>query len=279
MAGEALSGGARVLNAPRRPHTILHHYARRLSDFGAPFASSLPRLESATDEAASHARGADMTAQLAGAPRIVISGWACHMRPHDRRRRQIFGLLLPGDVIGSFWRRPEYAFWRLTALTRLTSVSAANLLALGPDGCLVFPDIVRAARRAEDHAHHLLVDHIVRLGARDAYAGLAHLLLELHARLERVGLATDGVFTLPVGQRVLAQTLGFSVAHTNHTLQRMTADGLFIMEGDKMRLLQPERMADLAEFTIVEPGSASLDISSMKGLHHEPEVYHHDHRG
>ncbi len=200
------------------------------------------------------------------------------MRPHDSRRRQIFGFLLPGDVIGSFWRRPEYAFWRLTALTRLTSVSAEALLAINPDGRFVVPDIVRAARRAEDHAHHLLVDHIVRLGARDAYAGLAHLLLELHTRLERVGLAAGGGFTLPVGQRVLAQTLGFSVAHTNHTLQRMTADGLFMIEGDKVQLLQPDRMATLSEYAVIDPWSTALDSSAMKGLHHEPEVHHHDHR-
>ena len=136
-----------------------------------------------------------------------------------------------------------------------------------------------AARRAEDHAHHLLVDHIVRLGARDAYAGLAHLLLELHTRLERVGLAIGGAFPLPIGQRILAQTLGFSVAHTNHTLQRMAADGLFVMEGDVVRLLQPDRMAALAEFAVINPETMAMGSSTIKGLHHEPEVHHYDHGG
>ena len=268
-----------MLSAPPKPLTILHHVARRLSEFGAPFAPSLAQLETAMGEPVSHARGADITPQLAGTPRIVVSGWACHMRPHDSRRRQIFGFLLPGDVIGSFWRSPEYAFWRLTALTRLTTLSANSLLATGPEGRFVFPEIVKAARRAEDHAHDLLVDHIVRLGARDAYAGLAHLLLELHARLDRVGLAVEGAFPLPIGQRVLAQTLGFSVAHTNQTLQRMAADGLFRMEGEIVRLLQPDRMAALAHFTVIDPRTMATVGSAMKGLHYEPEVHHHDHGG
>ncbi len=268
-----------MLDTPANSLPILDHVARRLADFGAPFAPTLTRIQDLIGRRVSHPRGDDLTPQLAGAPRIVIAGWACHMRPHDSRRRQIFGLLLPGDVIGSFWRRPEYAFLRLTALTRLTTVSAESLLAKRPDGGFAHADIVKAARRAEDHAHHLLVDHIVRLGARDAYSGLAHLLLEINARLERVGLAMDGVFSLPVGQRVLAQTLGFSVAHTNHTLQRMTADGLFVMEGDTVRLLQPDRMAALADFMVTAPWPASAHTSPMKGLHHEPEVHHHDHGG
>ncbi|WP_174300119.1 helix-turn-helix domain-containing protein [Caulobacter sp. S45] len=265
-----------MLDAPPNPRTILHHFGRRLSEFDAPFAKSLALLDVSAGEPVSHSRGLDITPQLAGAPRIVTSGWACYMRPHESRRRQIFGFLLPGDVIGSFWRRPEYAFWRLSALTRLSTVSVEGLLAAGPDGRFAYPEIVKAARRAEDHAHHLLVDHIVRLGARDAYAGLAHLLLELHARLGRVGLARDDVFPLPIGQRVLAQTLGFSVAHTNHTLQRMTADGLFVVEGEVVRLLQPDRMAALAQFAVSDPKAMMLDSSSVKGLQHEPEVHHHN---
>ncbi len=268
-----------MLDRPDKPPSVLYHVARRLSAFGAPLSSSLALLEGAPGGGATRPRGADLTLQLAGAPRIVISGWACYMRPHDSRRRQIFGFLLPGDVIGSFWRRPEYAFWRLTALTRLATVSAEALLAVGPEGRLLFPEVVAAARRAEDHAHHLLVDQLVRLGARDAYAGLAHLLLEFHTRLERVGLTQGDAFTLPIGQRVLAQALGFSVAHTNHTLQRMATDGLFVVEGDVVRLLQPDRMAALADFDVAGPWTLALEGSPMKGLQDKPEVHPHDHGG
>lgn len=226
--------------------SVLRHVDRRLAAFGAP---SRPRLSEAADLAERvHRRGSDLTADLAGPPRIIISGWACQMRPDPKRRRQIFGFLLPGDFIGSFWRRPEFSFFRISALTRITTVCAGGVLTRTAAGGLAFPDLVRAARRAEDHSQHLLIDHLVRLGARDAYAGLAHLFLELHARLERVGLARDGVFTLPVGQRVLAQAMGFSLAHTNYTLQRMIADGLLAVQGEEVRILRPERLIEVGEF-------------------------------
>ena len=255
-----------MLDTSLDPRPVLQHVARRLGDFGAPLGASLARIEGLADGVALHKRGADLTEQLAGPPQVVVSGWACQMRPEPRRRRQIFGFLLPGDVIGSFWRRPEYSFWRLSTLTRLFTVSAAPLLAVDGEGRFVLPELVQAARRAEEHHHHLLINHVVRLGARDAYAGLAHLLLELHHRLDRVGLAADGAFTLPIGQRVLAQAMGFSVAHTNHTLQRMVADGLFSVEGERVRLLQPDRLAELAEFSAMEPDETLLGVARPKDL-------------
>ena len=229
---------------------ILRHVTRRLgrfADFGRDEAEVVQGL---AEEAILHPRGTDLTLWSGQGPWIVLTGWACHLRANAGRPRQIFGFLLPGDVIGSFWRQPDYIFHRTIALTRLQVVSARGLMAVDGDGSPRHPTLLKAARRAEDHAQHLLLDHILRLGARDAYSGLAHLLLELHDRLERVGLAQDGVFRLPIGQRVLAQAMGFSLAHTNHTLQRMTEDGLFEAKDEILRLLEPEKMATLAGFGI-----------------------------
>ena len=168
------------------------------------------------------------------------------MRPHPTRQRQIFGFLLPGDVIGSFWRDPEFTFHQTVTLTPLVTLSAATLIGDAPANAR-YAGLLNAARRAEDYAQHRLYDHLVRLGGRDAYDGLAHLLLEFHARLAAVGLADDDSFIMPIGQRVLAQAMGFSLAHTNHTLQRLAADGLVDADGERVRLLNLARLAALAE--------------------------------
>ena len=250
---------------------LLRHVARRWSRFADLGRSDVEAVERLAEEATVHPRGADLGPEPGEAPQIVVAGWACHMRPLARRARQIFGFLLPGDAIGSFWRPPEYVFHRTVALTRLQLVSTRSLLAVEADGAFRRPALVAAARRAEDHAQHLLLNHITRLGARDAYSGLAHLLVELHDRLDRVGLACEGEFRLPIGQRVLAQTMGFSLAHTNHTLQRMAEDGLFEAKDDVLRLLQPEKMAELADFQVEDPaeveqpGEAASRRSSMDG--------------
>ena len=255
---------------------LLRHLARRWSQFADLGRSDVEAVARLAEEATVHPRGAELSVESGEAPRIVVAGWACHMRPHIRRTRQIFGFLLPGDVIGSFWRPPEYIFHRTVALTRLQLVSAESLVAVEADGAFRHPALMAAARRAEDYAQHLLLNHITRLGARDAYSGLAHLLIELHDRLDRVGLAHEGEFHLPVGQRVLAQAMGFSVAHTNHILQRMAADGLFKAKDNILRLLQPEKMAALADFEVEASGEAASRRSSMgrgayRQAHHAAE--------
>ena len=246
---------------------LLASFARRLSEWELLTQGDLAAVAALANETTTHPRGADLTSEI-DVPRIVLAGWACQMRPHAKRRRQIFGFLLPGDVIGSFWRKPEFIFCQTIALTQLQTVSAQSLLVSNAAGGLRHGALVAAARRAEDHAHHLLLNHIMRLGGRDAYEGLAHLLLELHGRLASNGLAPGGEFQVPVGQRVLAQVMGFSVAHTNHTLQRMVADGLFETRGDVFHLLQPEKMALIAEFSIDGP-----DTSSREERHERTSQY------
>ncbi len=230
---------------------LLRHVAENWSTFGPMSASDVAAVRLLDVNERVYVRNADLTppSETPAFPQVVTSGLVCQMRAHPTRRRQIFGFVLPGEIVGSFWRRPEFNFYRTVALTRTKTVSAAPLLAVDEGGAFRHPALVEAARRAEDHTQHFLFNHIVRLGQRDAYSGLAHLLVELHERLSRVGMARDGELLLPFSQRVLAQAMGFSVAHTNHTLQRMAADGLFEMRGERIRLLAPDRMAALADFT------------------------------
>ncbi len=249
---------------PRPDHrALMMRVGQRLAAFGGVSQSGLAVVETLAGASVEHPRGANLGLSADAAPHFIMSGWACHTRP-QARRRQIFGFLLPGDVLGSFWRRSDAAFCHTVALTRVMTLSAAPLLAQDADGAYGLPDVVEAARRAEDHARHLVFDHLVRLGFRDAYDGLAHLLLELHGRLQAVGLTEGGDFLLPIGQRALAQAMGLSLAHTNQTLQRLTADGLLEKCGDCMRLLRPDRMAELADFSFATSGAFPVGPAASK---------------
>ncbi len=236
---------------------ILRCLVNRLTTFGTLTASDQEAVQDLLYETEVHLRGTDLT-DYSGHPQIILAGWACRMRLDTRGRRQIVGFILAGDAIGSFWRKAEFAPCRSVALTRLHTISAQSLFASDADGAFTYAAVVAAARQAEDYDQHLLFDHIARLGARDAYGGLAHLLLELHGRLDRIGLVQDGEFVLPIGQRVLAQAMGFSVAHTNHTMQRMVSDGLFETKGDVMRLLRPDKMALVADFQAAKAPTPTL---------------------
>ncbi len=95
----------------------------------------------------------------------------------------------------------------------------------------------------------LLGDQIVRLGWQTAGGRFAHLMLELHGRLSRVGLAQDDRFAMPLTQHALADVLGFSVVHVNRTLQQLRRDRLLDVRNGMAVLMQRERLQELAGWT------------------------------
>ena len=262
-----------MLGAWPKRQPMLHHVADRVARFAVLSADERTLVETVDGEVATHLKGADLTLHAAQAPRLILSGWAGLVRTHPARR-QIFSFLLPGDFIGSFWRASEFTFAQIIALTRLQTLDCRGLASAEPAGDLARANILKGLRGAEDYGQHLLFDHIVRLGARDAYGGMAHLLLEFHARLGAVGLADGGDFPLPIGQRILAQAMGFSLAHTNYTLQRMAADGLLESRGEHMRLLRLDRLSAIAEPQ--GGGGQAQRRLAMDRLHDQPEVYAND---
>ncbi|MCK1360614.1 Crp/Fnr family transcriptional regulator [Bradyrhizobium sp. 199] len=90
---------------------------------------------------------------------------------------------------------------------------------------------------------------IARLGAQAALPKVAHLICELAARLEVVGLLKDGCFQMPMTQRHVADACGLSIVHVNRTIQELRHRGLIAWEGSEIDLLQPEELRKLADFT------------------------------
>lgn len=90
---------------------------------------------------------------------------------------------------------------------------------------------------------------IARLGAQAALAKVAHLICELAARLEMVGLVTDGCFQMPMTQRHVADACGLSIVHVNRTIQELRQRRLIAWEGNEIELLQPGELRKLADFT------------------------------
>ena len=74
------------------------------------------------------------------------------------------------------------------------------------------------------------------------------MLLELGQRAAAVGLADGDESPLPLTQEILADALGLSVVHVNRTLQQLRRDGLLDIRGSSLRLLDPDRLAVIAEY-------------------------------
>jgi CRP-like cAMP-binding protein len=89
---------------------------------------------------------------------------------------------------------------------------------------------------------------IVSMGRMSTKGHMAHLVCELFARMESVGLANGDSFALPVTQVDLSDIMGLSAVHVNRTLQALRGEGLLAWEGPTVTILDSERLRSLAQF-------------------------------
>ena len=195
-----------------------------------------------------HEAGAELYVEQApvSKPYVILSGWACRQRVLADGRRQILSFLLPGDAVGLCARRSPLALTATVAMTRMDVADATFVKAAASrtQNTRLAEALTMAAAEEEGQ----LLDHVVRLGCQTALERTAHLLLELHARLKVVGLATERSFPMPVTQEVLADSLGLSVVHMNRTLQQLRRDRLILSKDGYVTLLEPLRLAEFADF-------------------------------
>lgn len=179
-------------------------------------------------------------------PRYVLSGWACLRRSLPDGRQQILELLLPGDIIGLDAGPSSCTKSHIAALTSMTWVDAN--VADKCDNRTKGNDIKNNPTRSLDEEHAWLLEQIIRLGCLVGRERVAHLLLELHERLHRVGLVVDDSFVVPLTQEVLGDVLGLSIVHVNRALQQLRRENLIEWKGNRVRLINRLELAALSAY-------------------------------
>ncbi len=185
---------------------------------------------------------------------LLRSGWAFRYRLLDDGRRQIVHLLVPGDLIGPFapTARQFAATLTSSAICRLPRRDVAAKRERG--ACPGFAAAVDALI-AEEYEH--LAERLVSLGRRNAKEGMAHLLLELRARLACVGLVSDNSFELPLTQEVMGDALGLSIVHVNRTLRVLREERLATVGFGRATLHDVDGLALVADSETGEPAPAT----------------------
>ncbi len=181
-------------------------------------------------------------------PLILLSGWACYQRILHDGRRQILQFILPGDLIGSLARPGSPAWSTAVALTHVVVADARPLGRTSGEAGVPMPGLAAAIVRMSDADEIYLRDQVVRLGRQTAYERLLHLMLELHGRLQAIGLVDGDSFSVPLTQELLADALGLSVVHVNRTLQQVRRDKLLDMRGGRVTIHQMGLMRSLTDW-------------------------------
>lgn len=149
--------------------------------------------------------------------RLIFHGWAARVHALPDGRRQFINFLLPGDVIDNCRHARPLAPATVIAMTDVV------IGASPPSGNS--PALRQAFAVGEATEAAYLFAQIVRLGRLTALERIADLMLELHERLDVVGMVKAGSFEVPLTQEVLADALGLTSVHINRMLQLMRREG------------------------------------------------------
>ena len=177
---------------------------------------------------------------------LVVEGWAGRYKMLDDGSRQIVALLIPGDfcdlhatVLGQM----DHGIVALTAC-QVAYIPAAQIDELtsqhnGLTKALWWSTLVDEA---------VLRSWVVNAGRRDAYQRIAHLMCEMHARLQMIGLVTDQQFDFPMTQDELADATALTPVHVNRTLQRLRNEGLISFQRGWLSILDMAGLQRAAGF-------------------------------
>ncbi|MDB5869414.1 MAG: cyclic nucleotide-binding protein [Polaromonas sp.] len=176
----------------------------------------------------------------------LYAGWAFRYKTLSDGRRQILNFLLPGDLIGL---QQEFSDGAMHGIEAVTDISLCvfpreGLWALFRRHPNLGYDITWLAAREEG----MVDDNLLSAGRRNAAERVAMLLMHLHRRLERLGLAQDGSVEFPISQQHIADTLGLSLVHTNKTLRRLRILGLHEIRNGRLWLRNPKALQRLADY-------------------------------
>ncbi|MGH6871952.1 MAG: Crp/Fnr family transcriptional regulator [Rhizomicrobium sp.] len=224
--------------------------ARRLSRFAALSEAERALLRSLSETTRDVPAGQCLVAEgdRLDSARLLLAGWGCRMRTFPDGRRQIFEFLLPGEMYGLCLRPQAMSLSTIVTLTPATICDAAPLREVLCEKRHTYPGLAMALHCAAALDEVNLLNQLIRIGRQSAYERVSHLILELRERLTMVGLAGAETIPLPLTQEMLADALGLSIVHLNRTLQQLRREGLIAFKSGVMRLLQPERLAEIADF-------------------------------
>lgn len=177
---------------------------------------------------------------------VLNRGMAIRYKVLHDGRRQILGLVLPGDLIGFPGCLFDNSLYSIASLGEVIvcPVPHSDIFALFRRQ----PRLATALFWIVGHEAALFAEHLVGVGRQSAYERIAHLLLELLTRLQSAGLADERSYSLPMTQELMADALGLSVPHVNRMLRRLREDGLIAVEGTHLTCLDIAALSRVADF-------------------------------
>lgn len=173
----------------------------------------------------------------------VLEGWAFKHKTLQDGRRQVLNYAMPGDLLGLQASVFDVMTHTVEALTDvvLCVFPRDRLWSLFEHHTGLAFDVTWLASQEES----ILGEFLVSVGQRSASERVAFVLLSLYRRALQSGLVEAESTRLPLTQELLADTIGFSLVHTNKTLKRLRKSNSFTWSGTHLQMHDEEHLATL----------------------------------
>lgn len=215
-----------------------------------PFSSSELNFVSAmkSDHVSLPAKAAIVREGEVGGPIYTLfEGWAARYRRLPDGSRQIFDILLAGDMIGlesAMLGTVKHSVEAITPVA-LCVLEGRTLPDLFQDHPALALSIFRTRIEEEQRADVRLA----LLGRRAAFARVAYLLLETCDRLRQRGMVNGGTtYHFPLTRRHIADATGLSNMHLIRVLKEMRERKLVLIDRAALVVYDWQKLAELAEY-------------------------------
>ncbi len=205
-------------------------------------------IVAAADERLDYAPGEDLVleGQRPYRSMLVTTGFTCRYRMMADGERQFTAIHIAGDFVDlhSFLlKEMDHSVGALTACSVVTF----------PHERLVkvterYPHLTRLLWLLTllDGAIHR--EWLVGMGRLSAAQRTGHLICEIYARLQAVGLARDHNFAFPITQAAMADAVGISTVHINRVLQELRQEDLIAWDRGLLDIRNWSALAAMAHF-------------------------------
>jgi len=177
---------------------------------------------------------------------IVRRGWLYSVRYLAGDRRHVQGLHFPGDVIGLSDITLKAASADLITATdcALCPLPKENLRAMFIEA----PRIASILFAFAAIENMILAERLAVVSRLNAEGRIAHLLMQIHARLAVTSAEPSPWFPMPLSQEVIGDAVSLTQAYVNRSLKELEDRGLIVRRDQGVELIDIERLKAIGEF-------------------------------
>ncbi|RBP48708.1 Crp/Fnr family transcriptional regulator [Arenicella xantha] len=177
---------------------------------------------------------------------VVRKGWLITYAILQDGRRQLLELHYPGDVIGA----SDIPFEHATS--NLMAIESCELCPFPKRSMDVIfrqsPTLTALLYTLAMIDKSVILDRLSVLGRMSARERIAHLLLEIHSRLQITKGVVNNRFRLPLSQFDIGDAVGLTNVSVSNGLAKLEDDGLIRRDRGHITLLDCEKLTQLSDF-------------------------------